>query len=338
MSNLMNLPHELKPAFRICNRNPIILIVLLSAINGAAFSAPQQIEEPYASDVAAVTSKIKSIDQSNTDELIPLFKKPPTCSNVKNIRICHLSECDAFPGASCRADRLVLFRGEGHQSRLPSVSSLLYSYEQGMNLAPGGGIGGTLVGLKLAFEGFRTNVGYPDESDPVYFVRSDSGFDWVSQSGKILGVNPDRYWVKDSFVFMLGKLHFLDSVAYFKDTTSPSLYNTDPFVSYSSNPEVAISFAAGEEDPSTKARLIVLSVPRSEISYNCSDDLPQGGSMWDARSCGEDGPVAGYNDESEIDAIFYPKIDYVFRSYVATQQEFRRLIDNLPFEKVKFPH
>jgi hypothetical protein len=251
-------------------------------------------------------------------------------------RACWLLECDVAPAGQCRADRVLLFRGEPKLYPTPSVSSFLRTHWSQSRYAPDKDVHGALEQLRADVQLIRPSFGSPDEGESFLLQRqadgkvaadrwiygpsrNDSGDDEDPNAPPVV-IGPDKVRPNSgpaaSLLQMLFTYHVQFSYFFYED---PQLGNVglDPMISYSLDPEVAIAFAR-PDDGQTKnpelGRVIVASVPSADVVRDCGEKLPEPGSIWDPGSCEDTGQ---FDDERELDAFVYLSPDYAWKSFHA---------------------
>ena len=221
---------------------------------------------------------------------------------------------------SCRADRILLFRGEPKRYTTPGISGLLRTYWSDGQYAKGKNASELLEQLRKDVQLLRPIYHGPTDGDPEIILerKGDGGLEdhWVfapdSNSDPRIPLDiltpelpPTEENIKAmSLMQILFAYHVNSSYMSYRDPQK-GVVLIDPFSSFSLDPALAIGFA--KED----GHLIVASVPKSEIWHNCNETIPVPGQVWDPSGC-----VDGcYPEERELDAILYLSADYVWKSF-----------------------
>ncbi len=228
---------------------------------------------------------------------------------------CRITECEAFPGSKCRKDRALFFRGEDQAFELASTSALYRAHLKGSRYT------GTL-GAEALMERFVKSLGvlryfeYGPQSEPVLLKASPGGKPgWVWRSGEETIRPYDNLKSPKPAAFTAYSFHVEASYLYYREPDGRDT-GIDPLISFSSDPTVARSFATPDEGTPGPGRVIVISVPVQELRSLCDRNARLApGTILDTSACLED---AGneYSEEAEVDAVLYPKSDWIFRSYL----------------------
>jgi hypothetical protein len=157
---------------------------------------------------------------------------------------------------------------------------------------------------------------YGPQSEPVLLKRNPTGkLHWVWRSGEEAIRPYDNLKLPKPAAFTAYSFHVEASYLYFREPDGQDT-GIDPLISFSSDPTVARSFATPEESHSGPGRVIVISVPVRELRSLCDRNVRlDPGTILDTSACLEE---AGneYSEEAEVDAVLYPKSDWIFRSYL----------------------
>jgi hypothetical protein len=246
------------------------------------------------------------------DRLVKLHRDKCGDSSAAN---CRLSECEGFPTPACRKDRALFFRGEDRAFDLASTSALYRAHLKGSHYT------GTL-GAEALMERFVKSLGvlryfeYGPQSEPVLLKKNPGGkWVWVWRSGEEAIRPYDNLKSPKSAAFTAYSFHVEASYLYYREPDGRDT-GIDPLISFSSDPTVARSFATPDEGTPGPGRVIVISVPVRELRTLCDRKAHlEPGTILDTSACLED---AGneYSEEAEVDAVLYPKSDWIFRSYL----------------------
>jgi hypothetical protein len=246
------------------------------------------------------------------DRLVSLHQKK--CGESASA-VCRLNECEAFPGSTCRKDRALFFRGEDQAFDLASTSALYRAHRNGSHYT--GSLGAEALMVRFVKSlGVLRYFEYGPQAEPVLLKRSSSGkSEWVWRSGEEPVRPYDDLRAPKPAAFTAYSFHVEASYLYFREPDGRDT-GIDPLISFSSDPTVARSFATPDEGSRGPGRVIVISVPVRELRSLCkTDPRLDPGTMLDTSACLED---AGneHSEEAEVDAVLYPKSDWIFRSYL----------------------
>lgn len=296
----------------------ILILLWISSICGACAHGPiktdhtsrrvaSEIESQATATVQAITSKTLVSWDVSSQPYKDIWKK-------KNCELatgpCFIEECD-LQVSNCRPDHVLLFRAESAVYEQPAISDLARSMEKSVTLFQG----------KSSQDGLDT---LKSEVNKLNWIQQDF-FEDPRSGSYVLKNGPDgRHWydtnggpsldgqvdsgITYTPVELLILFHMAGSHLFYLDPNMGQV-PLDPFVSLSRSPVVPEWFLSSQE-----GRMIVLSVPRSEISSDCKN-FGKEGSITDFTPC-----VGGrYAYEAELDAILFPQHEYVWKVYRASK-------------------
>jgi hypothetical protein len=246
------------------------------------------------------------------DRLVDLHRSK--CGDSPSAK-CRITECEAFPGAQCRKNRVLFFRGEDQAFDLASTSALYRAHLKGSHYT--GPLGAEALMAKFVKTlGVLRYFEYGPQSEPVLLKLNPGGRPmWVWRSGEEPIRPYDHLSSPKPAAFTAYSFHVEASYLYYREPDGRDT-GMDPLISFSSNPTVARSFATPDEGATGPGRVIVISVPVQELRSLCDRNVRlDPGTLLDTSACLED---AGneYSEEAEVDAVLYPKSDWIFRSYL----------------------
>lgn len=215
---------------------------------------------------------------------------------------CFVTECEVSP-ESCRPERILLFRGEPSKFPTPGTSGLLRSRWAGSDYHVDALSGESLLSaLRSDLVSIRPIIrgGFSNEDGDLVLQRHSGAWAHVESGSVSAG----------SFQQILFGSHSSGSYLAYDDEHLGRV-SLDPLISFSPNPYVAHSFSGGAQQGSSPGRLIVLSIPRSEIAQGCGETIPKSGSVQDSGDCGSQ----MHSDEIEFDSVLYVSPDYVWKSF-----------------------
>ena len=236
------------------------------------------------------------------------------CGDSPSVR-CRLQECEGFPIAGCRKDRVLFFRGEDRVFERSTTSALYRAHRSGSAFTGN-------LGASALMERFEKSLGvlrqfeYGPQAEPVLLKRLSNGkLGWVWKSGEDPLRPYDHLPAPQAPAFTAYSFHVEASYLYFREPDGRDT-GIDPLISFSSDPVVARSFATPDEGTTGPGRFLVISIPASELRSLCGKQARlEPGAVLDASACLED---AGneHSEEAEVDAVLYPKSDWIFRSFL----------------------
>lgn len=228
---------------------------------------------------------------------------------------CRITECEAYPGPTCRKDRILFFRGEDQAFDLASTSALYRAHRMASRFTGRLSAGALMERFTRAL-GILRYFEYGPQSEPVLLKRNATGkTEWVWRSGEEPVRPYDHLRSPKPAAFTAYSFHVEASYLYYREPDGRDT-GIDPLISFSSDPAIARSFATPAEGQSGPGRVIVISVPVRELQSLCKKNVRlDPGTILDTSACLED---AGneYSEEAEVDAVLYPKSDWIFRSYL----------------------
>jgi hypothetical protein len=250
--------------------------------------------------------------REQVDRLVTLHRSK--CGDSPSAR-CRITECEGFPGSTCRKDRALFFRGEDRAFDLASTSALYRAHRNG-SAYTGKLDAEALMARFVKSLGVLRYFEYGPQAEPVLLKRGSTGkLEWVWRSGEETVRPYDRLSAPKPAAYTAYSFHVEASYLYFREPDGRDT-GIDPLISFSSDPTVARSFATPDEGSTGPGRVIVISVPVRELQSLCKPDVKLApGTILDASACLED---AGneHAEEFEVDAVLYPKSDWIFRSYL----------------------
>jgi len=290
---------------------PIFLLLF------AALAAPHLAvaAEPLLSSLQNLASGIKAKERSDEDliaKLLTTWKQK--CAKSED-PACALSESDIYPGGS--ADRVLLFRGENKIFELPAAAPATRALLAGSAFcsAPCSyDVYSSFTRTKLqellrVFKFRETGRSFPV---PLFDERAMSWgllpSDLPKGNGPLPSLAPlplpqpgDKEF---SPLELMTTHHFTgDGVNAISKSGRPSS-EFNPFVSFSLNPRVAVHFSQLPiSSPSDKARIFILSVPKSELPApaDCHSWLAGAGKLMNLSECNFSDD---FSEEIEFDVVF----------------------------------
>ncbi len=289
------------------------LLLGILSVSGSARAGSDP--DPHWSDAERSVRLLRERSEpgrDSVDRLVTLHRSK--CGDSPAAK-CRITECDAFPGNSCRKNRALFFRGEDQAFDLASTSALYRAHRNGSHYA--GHLGAeALMSRFVKSLGVLRYFEYGPQSESVLLKRNSSGkSEWVWRSGEDPVRPYDRLSSPKAAAFTAYSFHVEASYLYFREPDGRDT-GIDPLISFSSDPTVARSFATPDEGAKGPGRVIVISVPVHELQSLCKKDARlDPGTILDTSACLEE---AGneYSEEAEVDAVLYPKSDWIFRSYL----------------------
>ena len=311
-------------------RLPALAAILLLAATAAAQQTPPSFErqaQDIGQEALGLIAASKSSTRSfNIDAAIEAYYE--RCSEGEPT--CFINECDAGM-KPCRADRLLLFRGEGKFFGPVPSSALSRACAGGSEFCAGRTPAEALETLKDAVSVFRPTARVPADYKDIVLIRDkktgsrrwvylldletgDAERSSAEFSGKLA---PGEKAL--SFRQIVFLAHKVGAYLYYQDRSKGALA-VDPLISFTSNPDVAIIFAgrsnrALERDGRIWAwerpRLIVLSVPEERFDTDCGDADLVPGEILAPINCG----AYNYEDENEYPAMLLINPDDVIGNF-----------------------
>ena len=286
------------------------LCALLSGFVSCERAHAYPLGEPYETEARQTMQAIQK-QKFNFPKLTAQLEKVwnQKCEKVNPSRPCRLNECD-LKITGFRKDHVLLFRGEDQKFEWPSMSSLVRTHWQ--NSAYGFSNGRPLDALQLLkrlrldLALFGRTTGAP-QGTPFLLDRDlKTGSRRWSMSGRDIsfwGHFGDRDDPALVFTGMLRIFHDVGSYFFFND---PDLGQVclDPLVSYSASVMTAIG--TNRE----KGRVMILSVPKSELVTDCPQQRLVPGSILSFTACQIKNQ---FLLEREYDAVLYPNPKYIFQ-------------------------
>ena len=279
---------------------------------------------PYEQQAQDASRKIVDENKPNAETEIRNFVQKYKAKCVRPAREageyqleykCFLEECDAQP-APCRTGRILLFRG-GFLSPDDSRSGGLRSRRRGSTFAADKDLYGMTRELVRAAAQLPNAPVYDPVKRSLWFWKSPDGkYVWavpVKPPENLLVVNADPDETPSGTPLERLSILHKGSTPFFYREAPKSALDMDPFVSYSYSPIASLSFV------SKGHHLTVLSVPKDEITHECSGEGPRPGAYWDANKC-HPGATPNYEYEREVYLVHYPLPDHVFGSFTVTQE------------------
>ncbi len=264
--------------------------------------------------------KIITQSEENDSDLIrmtTLWKEH--CGSKSQIKICMIEECDFSP-KQCKADHVLLFRGEEKLYSLTTTSALLRTRLSNSNYGQGFDVSEMMKQFSNDLGVLREFDAAPQSDSVLLSINSKTGqrqWSWLAthEDVKPYGSTPHPSLNPALTAYAF---HVEASYLYYRDDTLKQNFAIDPLISLTSDPSVAQSFTRHEGSPERvrqKGRVIVLSVPRTALIPLCQKSatlIP--GTILDPRSC--EGGINEYTEEQELDAVLYPKPEWVYRSFI----------------------
>jgi hypothetical protein len=268
---------------------------------------------------AAIFNIITHSEESDTDliRMTTLWKE--RCGSKSQIQICMIEECDFSP-RECKPDHVLLFRGEEKLYSLTTTSALLRARLSNSNYGQGFDLSELMNQFSNDLGVLREFDAAPQADSVLLSINSKTGqrqWSWLRTHEEVKPYGSVPHPILNAALTAYA-FHVEASYLYYRDDVLHQNFAIDPLISFTSDPSVAQSFTRHEGAPERirhKGRVVVLSVPKTALIPLCRKNaLLIPGTILDPRSCPSG--INEYTEEQELDAVLYPKPEWIYRSFI----------------------